>query len=265
MIYATFIESCLNDGAKIASELFNKVSGVAKPEDNNQVFTEADLMVGSSIIERIQKAYPEHSIIDEEAGVIIKDPKYIWVIDPIDGTSNYANGSPQYGIMLGLLIDGQPYAGGIVLPYFAEFFTAEKEAGAFCNGKKLLVNQETELKKCLVAYGIDGHPEDLERSHKEFQTLEKLVLNIRNLRCSNSAFDTALFLKGSYAASINQSSKVWDNVAQQILCSEAGALYTTFAGAPLDYAQALTEVNKNYTWCAANPSLHQQIQKLILN
>src|SRR6185312_7657304 len=114
----------LEDAAKIANEKFGKVSGVIKGGDTNQVLTEADVAIGKLIIQRLQKEYPDYNIIDEEAGVIDKHSEFTWVVDPIDGTSNFANGVPTYGIMIGLLRKETPIAGGIVLPYYKEIYIA---------------------------------------------------------------------------------------------------------------------------------------------
>jgi myo-inositol-1(or 4)-monophosphatase len=116
--------------------------------------------VGNFLIKRIAQVYPKYNVIDEEAGVIDKKSKYTWVIDPIDGTSNFARGVPLYGIMIGLLDGDMPVAGGIALPAFSEICVAEKGKGAWCNSKRLTVNNESNLLSTLIAYGIDSHRED---------------------------------------------------------------------------------------------------------
>ena len=108
MGYRIFLMKTLEDAAQIARDRFGKVSSAIKCGDNTQVVTEADTEIGSMIIEAIQQTYPTHNIIDEEAGIVDKQSPYTWVIDPIDGTSNFAQGSPLYGCMLGLLKDHEP-------------------------------------------------------------------------------------------------------------------------------------------------------------
>jgi myo-inositol-1(or 4)-monophosphatase len=147
-------------------------------------------------------------VIDEEAGVIDNNSDYTWVVDPIDGMSNFANGVPTYGIMMGLLKDSTPIAGGIVLPYFKEVYVAEKGKGTFCNGNRMSVSKEEKLSNALISYGIDGHQEEPSLTHEEVGILEKIILHCRNLRSSNSAFDAVLMAKGSYGAWINRTSKI---------------------------------------------------------
>lgn len=263
MNYQTFLKNSLQEASQIANESFGKVSNTIKGTDSNQILTETDLAVGKLLITKIQTAYPDYNIIDEEAGIIDKNSEYTWVIDPIDGTSNFAHGVPTYGIMMGLLKNATPIAGGIVLPAFQTITIAEKGHGAFTNDKRIFVTKETQLLNTLVSYCIDGHQENPEMTHKEIKLLGKIVLKIRNLRSSNSAFDTIMVAQGSYGGLLNQTSQIWDNVAQQIIIEEAGGIYTDFWGESIDYASPLNKVDQNFTFCAAAPALHQQLQEII--
>src|SRR5260221_373099 len=129
MQFQKFITQTLTVATDIANTHFGKITSVTKPEDNNQVLTETDIEIGQRIISEIEKTFPEYNIIDEEAGVIDKHSNYTWVVDPIDGTSNFAKGVPTYGVMFGLLYEDRPIAGGIALPAFNEIYTAEKGQG----------------------------------------------------------------------------------------------------------------------------------------
>lgn len=263
MQYTIFLQSTLEYTAEVARRNFGKVSGYSKPSDNNQVLTDTDLEVGEYIVDAIQQHFPDHNIIDEEAGVIDRGSQYTWVVDPIDGTSNFANGVPTYGTMIGLLDGATPVAGGLSLPAFQEIYLAEKSHGATCNGVKLHMSEETSLLHTLVAYGIDGHQENPAYTVDECQTLAKIILGIRNLRSSNSVFDIGMLVKGKYGGALNRTSKIWDNVAQQILIEEAGGIYTDFEGNPMDYSHPLQKFEQNYTYCAAAPHLHEQLQVLL--
>jgi myo-inositol-1(or 4)-monophosphatase len=262
-MYTDFLTEILQESTKIANDQFGRVSGTTKTGDNNQVLTETDLQIGRTIIHAITRSFPDYNIIDEEAGVIDHRSQFTWVVDPIDGTSNFANGIPTYGIMVGLLDGATPIAGGLALPAFHEIYVAEKGQGTLCNGKAVHVTDKTELLSTLVAYGIDGHQEQPELTHEECRLLAKIVLNIRNLRSSNSVFDIAMLVKGNYGGALNRTSKIWDNVAQQIVIEEAGGVYTTLDGQPMNYSQPLARAEQNFTYCAAAPALHQQLQALI--
>lgn len=263
MDYRDFITSALEEASQIANDNFGKVSGTTKGEDNNQVLTITDKEIGQLLIQRVQEYFPIHNIIDEEAGVIDKNSEFTWVIDPIDGTSNFASGIPTYGIYLGLLQNNIPIAGGAALPAFGKIYTAEKGMGTFCNKQKVQVIDQGNLLSTLVAYQIDGYQEDPQITYDESKILSEIILHCRNLRTSNCAFDAAMVIEGKYGGVLNKTSKIWDNVAPQILIEEAGGIYTDFYGNPMDYSNPLTKAKDNFTYCAASPLLHQQLQGII--
>lgn len=263
MDHKKFLTVTLEKVSRIANDMFGKVSATTKPEDHNQVVTEADVEIGRRIIEAIHQVYPEHSIIDEEAGVIDNRSAYTWVIDPIDGTSNFAQGNPMYGIMIGLLKENEPVAGGIALPAFSEIYVAEKGGGSYYNNQRLRVSNDTTLLSALIAYGIDGHRERPNLTRRECALLAEIILNSRSLRASNSVFDAVMVAKGTYGGFLHQTSRIWDNVAQQVLIEEAGGSYTDFFGKLIDYSQAMSKVKDNFTFCTAPPALHRQLQEIV--
>jgi myo-inositol-1(or 4)-monophosphatase len=265
MKYKDFIIEGLTDASKIADSYYGKVEHSVKPEDNNQVLTQADIEVGNFLVSQVKKQYPGHNIIDEEAGVIDNNSQFTWVIDPIDGTSNFAHGIPLYGILLGLLDRNTPIAGGAALPFFKDYYYAEKGLGSCCNDQKILVTSEQNLLRTLVSYGIDGHQEKPQLTYDETALLGDIVLGIRNLRTNGSTFDPVMVASGKYGGLLCRTSKIWDNVATQIILEEAGGLYTDFWGNPMDYSNPLTKEKSNFTICAASPILHQQLQTIIHN
>lgn len=264
-MYINFIEKVLGDTSEIALKYFGKGEGSIKDGDNNQVLTEADLAIGQCLIEEISEAFPDHNIIDEEMGVIDKNSRYTWVVDPIDGTSNFVTGSPLYGTLLGLLDGDQPIAGGATLPSLSSIYIAEKGSGSYCNGERINVSSETQLSNCLVAYGIDGYIDDPERTRNECRLLAEIVLNIRNLRTSNSVFDSMMVASGVYGAQINNTSKIWDNVALQILIEEAGGVYTDAIGNAMDYSNPTSRFDQNYTWACGVPAIHKKLVEIVKN
>lgn len=263
MDFRKFIHEVLRSASGISNKNFGKVSGVTKRSDNNQVLTETDVEIGGYLIGEIKKNFGRHNIIDEEAGVIDNNSEYTWVIDPIDGTSNFANGVAEYGIMIGLLQKDAPIAGGIALPYFSEICIAEKGGGAWLDDRRLAVSEEKNLLSVLVGYAIDGHQEDPQLTIDECKTLSAIILGCRNLRSSGSCYDAVQVAKGNFGGYLNRTSKIWDNVALQIILEEAGARSTDFFGKPMDYSRPLTRIGENFTMCAASPALHLQLQKII--
>lgn len=261
--FSEFLETCMKEASALAMAYFGKVNGTVKSNDNNQVLTDADIAIGKLLVEKSKTAFPTFNIIDEEAGVIDNGSSFTIVIDPIDGTSNFANGLPLFGIFVGVLKDAVPIAGGIALPAFNDVYIAERNRGAFCNGQKIQVSDTSELKNALIAYGIDGHQEAPSLTRKEVAVLGDIVLAIRNLRSSNSAFDFAAVADGRYGLVMNQTSKVWDNVAAHVVIEEAGGIYTDFYGQPMDYHDVLKRPEDNFTVCAGASALHTTMQSII--
>ena len=251
--YLDFISQTLAEASRIANDNFGKIAETTKQGDNNQVLTETDLAIGKYIIQQIQKVFPDYNIIDEEVGVIDHKSRFTWVVDPIDGTSNFAAGLPTYGIM----------AGGVVLPAFNQLFMAEKGSGTTCNGVLIHVTEKTDPLAVLVAYGIDGHQENPQKTIEETQVLGKIILNIRNLRTTNSAYDMAHVADGKYGVFLNQTTKIWDNIAIQSIIEEAGGIVTDFWGKPIDYSNPLQRFQENFTICAGAPSIHKKLQEII--
>jgi myo-inositol-1(or 4)-monophosphatase len=264
MLYGQFLEKALQEAAQIANEKFGKVTGITKGEDNNQVLTETDIAIGKLLVEKVKATYPDYNIIDEEAGVVDNNSDFTWVIDPIDGTSNFANGVPTYGIMMGLLKNEKPIAGGFMIPPTGEMYLAEKGKGTTLNGKPVTVTKEENLLNCLVAYGIDGHQDNPNLTRNEAKLLGEIILHIRNLRTSGSEpIDVGWVASGKYGARLNQYGKIWDVVAPQIIVEEAGGVFTDFWGEPIDYSNPLEKTKINFTCCAASPELHKQLQEII--
>lgn len=165
--------------------------------------------------------------------------------------------------MIGLLKKAKPIAGGIVLPSFNEIYVAEKGGGTWIGDRRVYVSEETNPMNTLVAYGIDGDQHNHKSTRDEAKMLAEIILNIRNLRASSSAYDFIQVANGKYGAFLAQTSKIWDNVAPQIIIEEAGGRYTDFWGKPIDYSDPLGKIDSNFTYCAAAKSIHDKLQEII--
>ena len=264
MNYTDFITQELELASRTALNFFGKVTSTTKPGDNNQVLTEADIAIGKQLVEAVQKAFPDYNIIDEEAGIIDNGSNYTWVIDPIDGTANFAVGLPDYGIMIGLLENGIPIAGGISNPAHNRIYVAEKGKGATFNGVVIHVTDEKQLSNILVSYGVDGLPDAPELNQEQCKVLVDILPQIRNFRNSGSeAIDDMYVADGRYGGRINLCAKIWDAVAPYIICTEAGAIWTTANGKAADFTDPLARATENFTFCIASPAIHQQLQAII--
>ena len=123
-------------------------------KSKKDVVTRADIASEKLIVEGIRKAFPTHSIRTEEAGVIEgSDPRYLWIIDPVDGTVNFSRGIPLWGISIALHFEGKPLVAAVNLPKLGELYTACRGGGAFMNGKAIHVSRESDSVHAIVSNG----------------------------------------------------------------------------------------------------------------
>jgi myo-inositol-1(or 4)-monophosphatase len=150
MLKTTLLQAAQQAGT-IMRESFNTSFTISNKEGLNNLVTEVDHASEKAIIEIITKNFPDHYILSEESGEIVTDSTYKWIIDPIDGTINYANGIPLCCVSIGLEFEGEIILGAVYNPFLEELFVAEKGKGATLNDKRLQVSSKTDVdRSCLV-------------------------------------------------------------------------------------------------------------------
>jgi myo-inositol-1(or 4)-monophosphatase len=258
----TLIEA-LNLAGAYLSEHLSKRRAYKLKHNNANIVTEADIQAEEIILSLIKSCFPEHNIVAEESGYVNHASTYTWIVDPLDGTSNYATGLPWFGVLICLLKGNQPYLAGAYLPYYKMLYLAEQGKGCFMNDERVLVTDEKELKNILLAYGLD-YSEDNVKLHREIRIMEALIAKVRNFRTVNSLIDFCYTADGRLGACLNQTTKIWDIAAPSLLLSEAGAKVTDFNGKPLDFSLSETNWMRNFEMIAANENLHDQIMEVLL-
>lgn len=205
-------------------------------KEGNDIVTDIDLFMEANIIKELSALYPTHSFMAEENGSINKKcdgDAYCWIIDPIDGTINFAAGLPEYGIVVALQKNGETILGVTYLPQFNELYTAIKGQGAYCNGKKLRVSTKTDLNDCVVMICLDAKhtAEEIEQSLK---FIRRIFPKIRGLRIAgSSSVATCWVASGKIEAMINlRTSKSLGSTAGRLFVSEAGGKVTNLVGNP---------------------------------
>lgn len=248
-------------GAYLVRNRSNIGWAVAKGDQFN-VVTESDIRAERLILDGLHRAFPDHSTIAEESGVKLNAASpYTWVIDPLDGTSNYAAGLPWYGVLIALMRDATPELGVMYLPESSELFVAERGRGAFLNGQRIRVTEETELSNVLWAYGMDAPDEVHEQ--RDGRLLFDVLRSVRNLRTTNSLVDPAFTCTGRFGGMLNRSTRLWDIAAPSLIVQESGGLYTTITGNPLSFDLTESAHDKEYAVLAGAPALHQQVAKIV--
>jgi len=225
--------SLARDIAREAGEILLEKSEsgfeVAKKGRVNLV-TEADLASEKFIIERIREAYPEHGILAEETGSSRVDSPVRWVIDPLDGTTNYAHGYPFYCVSIGLEIERKLEAGVVYNPVSDECFTAVRGGGAFLNGNPIGVSSRNELEDCLFCTGFSYQDEEILTNLSLFNRVMVKARSVR--RDGAAALDLCFVACGRFDGFWELSLHPWDVAAGGLILEEAGGKYSRFDGSP---------------------------------
>ena len=192
--------------------------------------TASDKKVEKILIEELQKARPNYSILSEEIGKISNDESFKWIIDPIDGTANFLHGIPHFAISIGLEQDGEIICGIIYDPIKDEMFVAEKGNGSYLNNQRIRVSSRSKLKDCIIFTGGPKKEEkDRETSLKEYYNFSsKVQIPIRKL--GSAALDMAYVAAGRCDGFWQKNLSYWDIAAGIILVKESGGFVTDYYG-----------------------------------
>lgn len=258
------ILQALQVAGKILLENFGTLNEYEVKESQSSIVTKTDIDSEKKIIEIINEKFPSHNTLGEETGYQDKNSEFTWIIDPLDGTSNFAASLPWFGVIICVLKDSIPIMSGCYLPVQNELYLAEKGLGATLNGEIISISTETELKNILAAYSLDFSDEP-SKTNKEVKIIESLVNNVRNLRSTNCLLDFCYTAEGKLGACINQTTKIWDIAGPSLIIEEAGGKVTDILGNPFDFNLNKNNYNRNFTIISANKSIHPQIIKLIEN
>lgn len=218
------------DAGRVLLEKFGRIDVVTKKGDINLV-TEADLASEALIIERIRSHYPRHAILAEESGEAVimgGDGEHKWVIDPLDGTTNYAHGYPCFCVNIALEHKGEIVVGVTYDPTRDELFAAEKGGGATLNGKPIRVSATDELGNALL---VTGFPYDIKHREEFARHLTELLLKSRGVRRDGSAaIDMAYVACGRFDGFWEEGLNPWDVAAGKLLIEEAGGVLSYYDG-----------------------------------
>ena len=192
--------------------------------------TASDIKVEKILVEELQKARPTYSILSEEIGEINNDESFKWIIDPIDGTSNFLHGIPHFAISIGLEHDKEIICGIIYDPIKDEMFTAEKGIGAYVNNKRMRVSSRSKLKDCIIfTGGPRQNPKDKELFFVEYKNFSSIVKTpIRKM--GSASLDIAYVAAGRCDGFWQRNLNYWDYAAGIILVKESGGFVTDFNG-----------------------------------
>ncbi len=249
------IRAARKAGNHIVKSLENSDAVKASQKGNNDFVTNVDKEAETIIIDVIQAAYPEHCIVAEENGTIEgKDKEVQWIIDPLDGTTNFINGFPHFSVSIAVRIKGKTEVGCVYDPIRNELFSARRGSGAQLNNTRLRVALTKDLNGTILATGFPyKHKQHAESYMKILGSLFTEVADFR--RTGSAALDLCYFAAGRVDGYFEIGLKPWDIAAGELIAREAGAIVTDFAGG--------TDYMKSGNIVAASPRVVKAIIKHI--
>jgi len=202
---------------------------VVRTKAANDFVTQVDRAAEEAIIDIVRKAYPEHGFVAEESGSTSPNAEYRWIIDPIDGTTNFIHGFPQYGVSIGIEHRGALAHAVVYDPVKNELFTASKGRGAFLNDRRVRVSKCTRLHEALVGTGFPFR--EVSRLDLYVRQLARLMQTSAGVRRAGAAsLDLAYVACGRLDAFWELGLSPWDMAAGTLLIQEAGGLVADLNG-----------------------------------
>lgn len=217
-------------GAQVMKHYFtSKNLQISNKEGINNLVTEADHAADKAIMDTIKESFPDHYILSEESGEIIMDSQYKWIIDPIDGTVNYAHGIPICCVSIALEHNGKMILGAVYNPFIKEFYLAEKGKGSTLNGELIKVSGETSVSKACLVTGFPYTYLDMENG--PLQVFERFIRKgIPVRRLGSAAMDLCWVAAGRFDGFYEHKLQAWDSAAGFLIVEEAGGKVTDFTG-----------------------------------
>lgn len=248
--FKNFMMKIAVEAGGILREKFGKIRNIKFKDEFGDPVTEADYASEKHIISAIRKKFPAHNILSEEDGNHNRQSDYLWIIDPLDGTSNFTMDIPFFCVSIALSRENKILAGVIYDPIHDELFFAEKGNGAFLNKKRILVSEVSEprLSRIMMAWnGINA---------KTLNVLKGFSDNgfVKVRAIGSAALGLAYVAAGRGDAYVSLGCKLWDVAAGVIIASEAGAKIGDISGKEWNF--------QSLTLAAANKILYGKIRKI---
>ncbi|MGV0770820.1 inositol monophosphatase family protein [Mycobacterium syngnathidarum] len=250
--------------ASRATQLGTDMLASARPQTvqrkgDRDLVTDVDLRIQRHITTYLAQATPDFDLLGEENAhrFNLATPEYLWVLDPIDGTSNFVHGLPLFAVSLALLHHGQPIIAVTRAPVLNRTYHAIKDQGAYLNGHQITASTTTALTEAIVTLGDYAvGPDAAQRNQYRLALTAALVPRVERLRMLGTAtLDLALLAEGATDAAIIMANKPWDIAAGSLLAREAGAIVTDVHGHPHTHQSTST--------IATTPSIAQQLATVL--
>ncbi|NIM45214.1 MAG: inositol monophosphatase, partial [Nitrososphaeria archaeon] len=211
-------------------EHYGKVHIKYKPDKS--VVTEADIRSEETIKSILEKEFPRYSVLGEESGYIDRDSNYLWVVDPLDGTTNYKIRNPFFSVSIGLMHIKEPVLGVVYYPHQKEVFQAEKDKGAYLNDERIHVSGEDNIENSALTFCHGRDKESTETTIDIFRKLKRINHKVRQI--GSASLELCYVACGRTEAFLMPGSNSWDVAAGALIVREAYGMVSDFSGEPFN-------------------------------
>jgi len=223
-----FVENLAKTAGEVLLSHFAEDEGLLRLRASaKEAATKYDKLVDELIIKEIKEKYPRHSLLTEENGFVNGDPDWLWIVDSLDGTGNFASSNPLFSVCIAVMHKGELVLGTIYAPAIKEFYLAEKGNGAYLNQRRIRASDISKLQQSYVLY-CEGGEKDRLRTQSLLSKVYPEVVDIRKL--GSAGLETAWVAAGKADAYFTTEIDAWDVAAGVLLVREAGGRVTDFRG-----------------------------------
>jgi myo-inositol-1(or 4)-monophosphatase len=245
----------IKEAGEVVREGFGKNFSIEYKTNKSNLVTDIDKASEKLIVDYITKKFPTHGIIAEEGSSKEGASDYAWVIDPLDGTTNFAHGLPIFSVSIGIVKGKEIIAGAVYDVMRNEIYTAEKGSGAYANEKRLRVSQNDDLEKSLL---VTGFPYDLKNNpHHVIERFNAFLYASRAVRrLGSAAIDFCYVASGVFDGFWEVKLNPWDICAGKLIVEEAGGKVTNFIGEEIDiFSEQIL---------ASNGAVHEKMKRILM-
>ncbi len=250
-----FLENLIKRAGNKLRDCFRKdqkLIGLRKT--SKEAVTKYDRMSDRFIVGQLRKKYPDHNILSEEGGFKKGNSNYLWIVDSLDGTGNFANQNPLFSVCIALIKDDEVLLGAVYAPAIGEFYIGEKGRGAFLNGKRIKVSGISEIGQSYLVY-CEGGEKNRQRFAGIINKIYPKVIDVRKI--GSAGLETSWVAAGRADAYFTTKIEPWDVAAGVLLVQEAGGKVSDFKGNSWGV--------KTSDLLFSNKKVHHQVLDLISN
>ena len=232
------MQSVAREAGQLQLRFFRQTMAITEKGSTRNIVTEADLAVEKLVVERLRSLFPDFNVVGEENSYAATASPWRWLIDPIDGTTNYSKGLAHFALSLALARDGEVQLGVVYNPAAGEMFWATRGGGAFLNGDRISVSTVDSLQKALLATGFYyDRDEKVTRTLRQVRALfDQDIMGIR--RYGSAALDLCFLACGRFDGYWEHTLNAWDFAAGWLIAVEAGAVVEAADGKTLCLAKS---------------------------